>query len=210
MAIQDKPNQATGSLDPGGWYRRPASPRNFGRIWISPCWDHTYRDLDYQHEPFNNNDDVVSWNRLGFTQKRFTGDMYDMRRSEPRWMAKLRDILPLKYFSWSLYRMRPGDVLPHHRDTYARFREVYDVPADATIRRYIIFMEDWQPGHYFEIDGTPMTRWIAGSAVLWHNDIEHLAANLGRTPRYTLQITGVIDPANHPWRLQHANDSIFQ
>jgi hypothetical protein len=45
---------------------------------------------------------------------------------------------------------------------------------------------------------------------LWHGDTPHIAANMGQTPRYTLQITGVIDPDDHPWQLQHFNDSIFQ
>ena len=209
MVIQDKPNQARGSIDPGGWFRRPAGPKNYRRIWISPTWDQSYRHLDYQHEPFNNSDDVATWQRSGFTQNRFTGDMYDMRRPEPPSIAHIRHRLPLRHFSWSFYRMQPGDVLPWHVDTYSAFRRIYDIDATAVIRRYIIFLEDWRSGHYFEVDGDPVTRWIAGDAVLWHNDTPHVAANMGRDYRYTLQITGVIDPTDHPWQLQHFNDSIF-
>ena len=209
MEIQDKPNQSVGSVDPGGWFRRPAGPANYKRIWISPCWASEHRDLDYTHEQFNNSDDIAAWQRQGFTQQRFTGDMYDMRRPEPACITRLREILPMRNFGWSFYRMRPGDVLPTHSDTYAAFRRVHDLGPDAVIRRYVIFLENWQSGHYFEIDGMPITRWLAGDAVLWHGDTPHLAANMGSTPRYTLQITGVIDLHNHPWQLQHYNDSIF-
>ena len=54
--------------------------------------------------------------------------------------------------------MTPGTVLPEHSDTYARFREIYDVPDDAVIRRYVIFLENWQSGHYIEIDDAPVTK----------------------------------------------------
>ena len=209
MATQDKPNQARGNLTPGGWFRRPAGPENYKRIWISPCWGQEFRDLDYHHEPFNNSDDVAAWQRSGFTQHRFTGDVYDMRRAEPSWMSRLQTILPLQKFSWSFYRMRPGDVLPNHSDTYAAYRRLHDLDQSAVIRRYVIFLEDWCSGHYFEIDGVPIVNWIAGDAVLWHGDTVHIAANMGSLPRYTLQITGIIDNDNHPWQLQHYNDSIF-
>jgi hypothetical protein len=196
-------------VDPGGWFRRPAGPENYKRIWISPTWDRSYRDLAYHHEPFNNRQDVETWQQLGFTQHRFTGDMYDMRQPEPDIVAAVRSRLPLKHFCWSFYRMRPGDVLPAHSDTYQAFRRLYDLAPQARIRRYVIFLEDWQSGHYFEIDGVPVTQWVAGDAVLWHDGVVHAAANLGSTHRYTLQITGVIDPDQHPWQLQHFNDSIF-
>lgn len=209
MAIQDKPNQAVGSLEPGGWYRKPASPRNYKLIWINPCWDGSFRDLPYHHEPFNNADDLAKWQKAGFTQNRFTGDLYDMRDAEPGFIDIIRRRLPLKSFAWSLYRMGPGDVIPNHSDTYTAYRRLHDLGADAVIRRYVIFLEDWQSGHYFEIDGDPVVRWIAGAAIAWHGDTPHIAANMGTTPRYTLQITGVIDPDHHPWQLEHFNDSIF-
>jgi hypothetical protein len=110
MVIQDKPNQALGFLEPGGWFRKPASSQTHKLIWISPTWAQQHRDLEYHHESFNNNADITEWRRLGFSQQRFTGDLYDMRSPEPPCIAGIRDRLPLKLFSWSFYRMRPGDV----------------------------------------------------------------------------------------------------
>ena len=54
-------------------------------------------------------------------------------------------------------------------------------------------MEDWQSGHVFEIEKQPIVEWRAGDYVVWKNDTLHLAANVGKTSRYTLQITGVIE-----------------
>jgi len=160
---------------------------------IDPWWGPEYRDLAYINEPFNDPVSLAVWRRLGYTQTRFTGDMYDMRNPEPDWMAPFRDVFPWQHFSWSVYRMPPGTVLPEHEDTYARFRQIYDIADANTIYRSVVFLSDWESGHYLEIDQEPVTKWQRGDAVTWQNDVPHLAANMGRTDRYTLQITGVCD-----------------
>jgi hypothetical protein len=162
--------------------------------WITNTWWGTaHRDLPYTNEPFNDPASLTQWQELGYTQTKFTGDMYDMRNPEPDWIAPFRRHFPWKHFSWSVYCMSPGTTLPNHADTYARFREIYNIQDPATIFRAIVFLENWQSGHYFEIDGESETEWPAGEYVVWRNDVEHLAANVGTTDRYTLQITGVPD-----------------
>jgi hypothetical protein len=192
-----------------GWWQTPADQRNWGQIWFNPWWEIQHRDLGYINEPFNNAVDVDQWRSLGYTQTTFTGDLYDMRRPEPDWVSRFRHFLPLKHFSWSVYRMRPGTTLPEHSDTYAKFREIYDISDDVSIRRYVIFLENWDSGHYLEIDQTPLQPWLAGAAVFWHDSLPHLAANVGKTDRYTLQITGIIDPDVSQWKFQHGNNSFF-
>ena len=163
--------------------------------WLSghtdPVWKDQYKDLIYINEPFNDLISLKEWRDLGYTQTKFTGDMYDMRQEEPDWMDAIRKVLPWKHFSWSIYRMNPGSCLPEHGDTYARFRELYS--WDGDIHRAIFYMEDWQSGHISEIEKQPLINWQAGDYIIWKNDTLHLAANVGKTPRYTLQITGVVE-----------------
>lgn len=192
-----------------GWWRGPADRRNWGQIWFNPWWGTEHRDLSYINEPFNNAEDLAEWRRLGYTQTTFTGDLYDMRCPEPVWIDRFRRFLPLRHFSWSVYRMRPGTTLPEHSDTYARFREIYQIDPAVPIRRYVIFLENWASGHYLEVDGEPLQRWLAGAAVFWHDEVPHLAANVGKTDRYTLQITGIQDPDIPQWRFEHGNNSFF-
>lgn len=207
---QRLPGTSCGPEDYNNWCRQSwADRRRWGDVWFTNVWGTSHRDLDYIHEPFNDPDTQRAWEDRGFRNQRFTGDLYDMRSPEPEWMAAFRHWLPMRYFSWSIYRMSPGTVLPEHRDTYLKFREIYAVPDDAVIRRYVIFLEDWQSGHYIEIDDAPVVKWIQGKGVFWNNDVPHIAANVGRTDRYTLQITGVIDGSMPPWRWQHANNSFF-
>ena len=44
-----------------------------------------------------------------------------------------------------------------------------------------------------KINEDPYVEWAAGETVIWQNNTQHLAANMGMTDRYTLQITGVPD-----------------
>ena len=164
----------------------------FEHHWIEqPWWGITHRELPYINEPFNDLESLTAWQQLGYTQTRFTGDMYDMRNPEPAWIEPFRKFFPWKHFSWSVYRMTPGTTLPNHRDTYAKFREIYNIQDPDAIFRAVVFLENWQSGHYFEINEDPVVEWAAGETVVWRNDVQHLAANLGTSDRYTLQITGV-------------------
>ena len=155
-----------------------------------PVWADAYKDLMYINEPFNDPVSLKEWRDLGYTQTKFTGDMYDMRQEEPEWMHLIRNVFDWRFFSWSVYRMNPGTTLPLHGDTYARFRELYS--WDGDIHRAVIYMEDWQSGHISECENTVITNWRAGDYIVWKNDTQHLAANVGKTPRYTLQITGAV------------------
>lgn len=159
---------------------------------IDPWWGLRHRELKYFSEPFNDDASLSEWRKLGYTQKKFTGNMYDMRCSPPEWMTGFEKYFPWQNLSWSVYQMTPGCVLPMHQDTYLKFKEIYNVAKTATVVRTIVFLEDWASGHYMEMNGKPITNWRAGDWVSWHDDFPHLAANIGKTDRYTLQLTGTL------------------
>jgi len=169
-----------------------AKDKSWKHARVEPWWS-THRDLPYVNEPFNDELALKEWRDLGYTQTKFTGDMYDMRNTRPPWIEPFRDHFPWRHFSWSVYRMAPGRVLPEHRDTYSKFAELHQVTDIESIYRAVVFLEDWQSGHYFEIDRSPVIKWQAGDCVIWQGSTPHLAANVGKTDRYTLQITGIPD-----------------
>jgi hypothetical protein len=119
-----------------------------------------------------------------------------MRGAQPSWNYRFVDIysaLGWKDIGTSYYRMNTGTVLPTHRDLYLRYIELFNLQGqEHRIRRAIVFLEDWKPGHYFEGCDKPWVKWHAGDVAEWCYDAPHLAANLGLEPRYTLQITGWI------------------
>lgn len=173
----------------------PATTKNntIHRYHIYRFWDDEYQRLDYINEPFNDTAQTQQWQSLGYAN-RFTGAMCDMRSPQPSWNQRF--ISMFEGQGWqdigtSYYRMDTGTVLPTHRDLYTRYIELFDLAGrETSIRRAIVFLEDWQPGHYAEYDDQAYVHWHAGDVVEWAWDTPHMAANLGLTPRYTLQITG--------------------
>ena len=160
---------------------------------IEVFWDDEYQHLDYVNEQFNDTKLLNQWTELGYPN-RFTGDMCDMRNRQPEWNSRF-----VKFFAdrgWkdigtSYYRMNTGTVLPTHGDLYLRYIDLFNLQGrEPSIRRAIIFLQDWRPGHYAEYKGRPFVNWSAGDVVEWTYDTPHMAANIGLDPRYTLQITG--------------------
>ena len=156
-------------------------------------WDDQHRHLDYIHEAFNDPEDVQRWLKQGY-QSKICGDLCDMRHTLPTWNTEF-----VRYFAaqgWqdigcAYYRMTSGTVMPVHQDRYVTYQALFDLhDRPHSIRRALVLLEDWQSGHYLEVAGEPLVAWRAGTVVEWPYDTPHMAANLGLTPRYTLQITG--------------------
>lgn len=151
--------------------------------------------LDWVREDFNDPQMTAAWQALYGPIFR-TGYQADYRSRQlacnEHIVADLsRAGMALTHIGLSYYKMMPGDILPYHGDTYARYRAYHKVEIDQ-IWRVIVFLQDWQPGFLFEMEGRPIAQYRAGDWVAWQGDAEHMAGNLGRVPRYTLQITGVL------------------
>lgn len=163
------------------------------KYFLDVFWDDEFRHLNYVNETFNDVQARQSWMAAGYPD-RFTGDMCDMRSPQPSWNQRFIDIF--SGFGWkdigtSYYRMNTGTVLPTHSDLYVKYKQIFGLQGqEHRIRRAVVFLEDWAPGHYAEYMGEPLVKWHAGTVMEWAYDTPHMAANLGLTPRYTLQITG--------------------
>lgn len=169
---------------------------NVHKYQLYPFWNQEFKNLDYINENFNDARQLEIWIKQGYATK-FTGNMCDMRSQQPSWNQRIVEIFQGQ--GWqdvgtSYYRMDTGTVLPTHGDLYVKYIDLFKLHGrEHTIRRAIIFLEDWQPGHYAEYMNEPFVNWKAGTVIEWSYDTPHMAANLGLTPRYTLQVTGHVD-----------------
>lgn len=162
---------------------------------IPKFWDDEFKNLDYINEEFNDVENLKRWESQGYAN-RFTGDMCDMRSPQPSWNYRFLNIyteMGWKDIGTSYYRMATGTILPTHSDLYLRYVNLFNLQGqEHRIRRAIVFLEDWKPGHYAEYNDIAKTNWQAGDVVEWQYDAPHMAANMGLEPRYTLQLTGWI------------------
>lgn len=160
---------------------------------IERFWDDEFKYINYIQEPFNDPASVNLWISQGYNSK-ICGDLADMRHQLPAWSGKFIEMYEAR--GWkdvgiAFYRMTTGTVMPVHSDLYRRYIELFDLQGqEHTIRRALMLLEDWKPGHYLEVVGKPYVNWRAGDTVEWSYDAPHSAANIGLADRYTLQITG--------------------
>lgn len=151
--------------------------------------------LQYFYEKFNDDQAVQSWSTIYPNLRFTTGDQADYRVQQPRFTQDILASLPdhglsLHHSGTSYYRMNPGDLLPYHQDRYVNYCRYHDTDP-GSIWRIIIFLQDWQPGFLFEIDGQAVSAYPAGTFVAWQGHTPHMAGNLAQIARYTLQITGI-------------------
>jgi len=96
-------------------------------------------------------------------------------------------------FSFAVMKLPPGTIIPAHQDKYNFFRTLYNISDDDKhkIVRYIVFLDDWEPGQSTIVEEASITHWKKGECVGWHNDAFHIGINGGKKDKIFLQITGI-------------------
>tara|TARA_B100000686_G_C16773582_1_gene966900 strand:- start:1834 stop:2484 length:651 start_codon:yes stop_codon:yes gene_type:complete len=97
------------------------------------------------------------------------------------------DSLGLENTKQAFHIQYPGEMLNLHID------KQHEMNKDTSqVARFFIFLEDWKPGHFFQM-GTSFLKWQKGDLVWfdWPN-IPHASANAGWEPRCLIQVTGTI------------------
>lgn len=126
------------------------------------------------------------------TQKYYTPEnssIWQMFHEEsPQWVHDLSNQLPhdFEHHVVSVISIPPGQTIPYHADKHYMLQQQY---GQGDTWRYLIFLEDWKPGHYFEIYDKPFVSWQAGDWIKFHQKDWHIAANVGLEPFYSAQVT---------------------
>ena len=157
---------------------------------LGKLWDDEFKYFKYVRQPVTNAE-VAMWQNMGYDYvKSFTGVMYDNKNPMPKWVNTLENAFGMFKQTYTFYKMETLEIMPVHSDHYRTYCRLNNAePKD--VWRVILMLEDWKPGHYFELDGVGYTNWKAGDWFKWRGDTPHAAANIGIEPRYTLQITGL-------------------
>lgn len=155
---------------------------------ITPIWSEEFKQYTYEKQPVTEKE-LQDWRSQGYNHSSFTGEMYGGKNPMPNWVWSVSEVLGLKKPGFVFYRMNTNDIMPTHVDHFRKYCEVFNVER-KNVFRAVVFLEDWKPGHYFEMDNKCIANYTAGHFVIWSADVPHAAANIGVESRYTLQITG--------------------
>jgi hypothetical protein len=160
---------------------------NLGTIPV--CWGDDFKNLRFVKQPVTQ-EEINEWRSKGYYHNNFTGSMYDSRNTMPEWVNVVSERFPsLTDKTYTIYCMNTLEIMPTHVDHFRRYCEIFNIDK-SKVRRILIFLEDWKPGHYFEVAGSGIVNWKAGDYCMWEPHVAHAASNIGIEPRYTLQITG--------------------
>lgn len=157
---------------------------------VSRFWNDDFKSLPYVKQPITD-EEIDSWVAMGYDHvKSFSGSMYNNRNPMPDWVTSLENLFGMYNQTYTIYRMDTLEIMPVHSDHFNTYCRLHNTTSDK-VQRVIMMLEDWKPGHYFELDGIGHVNWKAGDWFKWTGDVPHAASNIGTEPRYTLQITGM-------------------
>jgi len=144
-------------------------------------------DLDLL--PFS--DYFSCYRQYDFLEKYYTehnSSVWQLFEDSPEWVHILGNKIPSdhQHHVVSAVKIDPGQTVPHHLDKHFKVKEEF---GEGETARYLIFLQDWKRGHYFEIQNQPYVKWKQGDWIKFGPDDWHLAGNMGDEPFYTAQVT---------------------
>lgn len=110
-------------------------------------------------------------------------------RQVPAVFAQVTKYFDLQDLVFDLSRYTPGMLLPWHWDTYPTYSKNMKIEDKNKIVRIIVFLHTSQPGQQLWIEDK-FCSGPAGSWFSWTGSTRHMAANLGESDRYVIQLTG--------------------
>ncbi len=114
----------------------------------------------------------------------------------PKLFNKFIQLSRLGNATSSLIKQYPGNIIPWHFDTHVTFKNKIKknkLLKNKKIIRYMVFLTDWDWGHYFCVGNNVIHQWKAGDIITWDPIIHHCGSNAGMSPKITLNITGTIE-----------------
>ena len=115
----------------------------------------------------------------------------------PELFEKFINLSQLDNATSSLIKQYPGNTIPWHYDTHVTLKNKIKKNKrlkNKQIIRYMVFLTDWDWGHYFCVGNNVVHQWIAGDIITWNPIVHHCGSNAGMTPKITLNVTGLINP----------------
>tara|TARA_A100001015_G_scaffold283327_1_gene348535 strand:- start:1319 stop:1999 length:681 start_codon:yes stop_codon:yes gene_type:complete len=114
----------------------------------------------------------------------------------PSLFKKFIKVSKLSHATSSLIKQYPGNIIPWHYDTHITFKNKIKSNKNLKgkkILRYMVFLTNWDWGHYFCVGNNVVHQWKAGDIITWDPLIHHCGSNAGMSPKITLNITGFVE-----------------
>lgn len=159
---------------------------------IPPNWSiDEYKALDFKLDKHKNEEDNQRYIKAGHSKNALT--LYNCFEPNPMpsSIEYIKTFFPqLLHVSVAVNLMRPGQYIPIHYDRYDAYKKYHGLTKDCRIARYLVMLEDSQPGQMLHVNNVIYNIWTAGGVFGWYNNDIHTFYNLSTKDRYAVQITG--------------------
>jgi hypothetical protein len=154
------------------------------------CWETRQYNNDGRASPMIREEEY-DLERAGADPKMTIYRLYQGVASLPV-IASMSRIFAMGNTTCRLHVQFPGEVLTRHIDKLSKVQ-----PEDpANVKRFIVMLQDWEPGQFFMYGNAMFSHWRAGDIVTfdWPN-MPHCTANASLVPRALLVVTGQMSAA---------------
>jgi len=97
----------------------------------------------------------------------------------------------------SIIKQYPGHTVPWHQDNHFDFARKIKLKGikvkKEKIIRYMMFLTDWDYGHFFSVGSSVVEKWRKGDIITWKPHLHHCGCNGGMKPKVTMNITGIMN-----------------
>jgi len=90
--------------------------------------------------------------------------------------------------SWTC--IEPGQAIPIHQDAFYKLRQKHSVDIEQCVR-YLVFLQDWELGHFVEFENFELTKWHKGDVYKFDYQATHCAANASNSRFVTCQVNSL-------------------
>lgn len=158
---------------------------------IMPKWSmNQFYELPYSAAKYHDISDIIKYVSVGHDEKNLT--IFKCKEPHPMPSCVHEYIFPhfnnLKNKVCAVNLFIPANYLPYHQDSLIRYENLFG--KSINVCRYMIMLEDWQPGQILLIRDKAYSGWSSGDYYGWTNDEKHSFYNMSTVKRYALQITG--------------------
>ena len=99
-------------------------------------------------------------------------------------------VLGLDNIAVSWTSIEPGQAIPIHQDAFYKLRQQHSVGVEQCVR-FLIFLQDWELGHFVEFKDFELTRWANGDVYKFDYQAIHCAANASNSRFITCQVNTI-------------------
>ena len=110
---------------------------------------------------------------------------------EMSWEESIRNYFPLDNTVSRPTLQKPGNVMPYHVDKFFYLKHKYPDSKDYIVR-FIVFHNDWSPGHLLQAGDSIISHWKRGDVIVWYPSRVHISCNVGFNDKWTTNVTGIL------------------